>query len=414
MRILPFSRKAERFITRSPKRDSFINILTGSIRSSKTTAMMMKLLGRLNRYEVAGKRVIIGVSKQTVYNNVLTDLFDFLDHLGPGHYSYNRSSGELDLMGTKWLVIGAKDEGSEKYIRGMTVGIAYIDEATLVPQSFFLMLISRMSPEGARLYATTNPGTPVHYLKTDYLDNANLRARGDVWSENFILYDNPSLSTAKREQYEQMYTGMFYRRFILGEWVAAEGSIFGSSWSDANLFTDATRPVGLLGAGGFAERFYSIDYGTSNATCFLEWYDDGKTLWITREWYWDSAKRFQQLTDTQYADELLKFAGGISSKIILDPSALSFKVELRNRGFFVKDAKNDVLDGIRMTSAALANKVVRVHNKCEHLIAQIQSYAWDDKAAARGEEKPLKVNDHAVDPCRYGVATHLNQRRLAA
>ncbi|HXC43333.1 MAG TPA: hypothetical protein VNY51_07430 [Candidatus Dormibacteraeota bacterium] len=161
MPTLNFGRKAERFAMRPPEFDRSINILEGAVRSGKTWCLHPKAIYCCG-YPVGGRKIITGVSKQSVYNNVLSDLFKIL---GPRNCSYNRDSGLLRLCGSEWLVIGAKDEGSEKYIRGLTVGIALCDEISLMPQSFFQMLLSRMSPEGARLYGTTNPDSPFHWLK---------------------------------------------------------------------------------------------------------------------------------------------------------------------------------------------------------------------------------------------------------
>ena len=169
--------------------DRRINILEGAVRSSKTWAMIPKLLW-LSRYPVAGHRVIVGVTKKTVYNNILDDLFSVI---GPGAYQYSKSSGALNLFGTKWQVIGARDEGSEKYIRGFTIGVAYCDELTLIPRSSYQMIMSRMSPKGARFYATTNPDSSYHWLKTEVIDSAKLHDANEIFVEHFDLDDNPHL-----------------------------------------------------------------------------------------------------------------------------------------------------------------------------------------------------------------------------
>jgi PBSX family phage terminase large subunit len=176
---------------------------------------------------VAGRKVITGVSRQSIYNNVLTDLFDIV---GPRCYSYNQSSGQLTLCNSKWLVIGAKDEGSERYIRGLTVGVAVCDEVSLMPRSFFQMLLSRMSPQGARLYATTNPDSPYHWLKAEYLENQELRANRILWSQHFTMADNPNLTPEFVESQKRLYSGFFYQRFIQGLWVVAEGAIYKDCW----------------------------------------------------------------------------------------------------------------------------------------------------------------------------------------
>lgn len=412
MGVAKFSPKALRFVRRHPKWDAFINILEGSVRSGKTWAMIPKLLS-LNGYKVQGDRVIFGVSKDTIYNNVLTQLFDFV---GTNNYSYNRQTGELWLKGVRWRVVGAKDEGSEKYIRGSTIGIAYGDELTLIPESFFQMLLTRMSPEGARLYGTTNPGSPYHYLKVKFLDNVDLRRKGQIWSEHFTLEDNLSLTAEVIERFKTMFKGVFYKLFILGQWVLAEGSIYKDSFTEENMYDDDSRPIGLFGSGGHVEMIIPIDYGTGNPTVFLLVVDDGETYWVDREWRWDSREEMSQKTDGQYVQELIAFKNQYapSALTIVDPSAASLKAEMALNGVWHIDAVNDVLDGIRSTANLLAKKKLRIHRRCDKLTTELANYAWDTKAGEKGEDKPIKKHDHGPDALRYFVHTHVPQWRLAA
>ncbi len=152
---------------RPPEDDWSINILEGAVRSGKTWSLHPKAI-YCSCYNVGGRKIFTGVSKQSIYNNVLDDLFDIV---GTRNYNYNRSTGELRLFNSEWLVIGAKDEGSERYIRGLTVGVAICDEISLMPRSFFQMLLTRMSPPGARLYGTTNPDSPYHCPSSSRLDD---------------------------------------------------------------------------------------------------------------------------------------------------------------------------------------------------------------------------------------------------
>lgn len=409
--ITPFSPKAARFIKRHPRDDAWINILEGSIRSGKTWALIPKILA-LCRYDVGGRRLITGVSKQTVYNNVLMDLFAIV---GTANYSFNRQTGQLRLFGADWLVMGAKDEGSEKYIRGMTVGVAVCDEVTLMPETFFKMLLGRMSPEGARLYGTTNPDNPFHYLKRDILDNQSMRDRGEVWSEHFGLDDNLSLSEAVKERYRKSFTGFFYLRYIEGKWVVAEGAVYGSCWSDDLLYD--ISPASLRIRGGYVDRFIPLDYGTANATCWYDVIDDGELYWIDDEYYWDSRVTLQQKTDAQYIDDLLAWKrerDADSAMVVCDPSAASLKAEMDTRGIWYCDGDNDVLPGIARLSSLMAQKKLRINRKCKRLIQQLQAYSWDDKACKRGEERPIKHEDHGPDAIRVWAFAKVPQWRLAA
>jgi len=408
--IFNFGPRAELFALRPPEEDWPINILEGAVRSGKTWCLHPKAL-YCCQYHVAGRKVITGVSKQSIFNNVLTDLFEII---GLRNYSYNRSTGQLNLCGSKWLVIGAKDEGSERYIRGLTVGVALCDELSLMPQSFFQMLLSRMSPEGARLYATTNPDSPYHWLKAQYLNNQDLRDKKILWSDHFTMADNPNLTAEFVKTQERLYAGFFYKRFIEGLWVVAEGAIYKDSWSEALLYDLQDEPKSLRLRNGHQQRIIAIDYGTTNPMVFLDIYDDGRVFWVAREYYWDSLVEMRQKTDAEYVDDLVEFIGpGGGAKVIVDPSAASFKAEMLKRGLWHVDADNDVNEGIRVASMVLNQHLVRFcRQTVPKTIQEMQTYAWDSKAAQRGEEKPLKIRDHGPDAFRYFAKTEVPHWKL--
>jgi PBSX family phage terminase large subunit len=395
---------------RPPEYDWPINLLEGAVRSGKTWCLHPKAI-YCCRYDVAGRKIITGVSKQTIYNNVLRDLFDIV---GSRNYNYNRSNGNLRLFNSEWQVIGAKDEASERYIRGLTVGVALCDEVSLMPHSFFQMLLSRMSPEGARLYGTTNPDSPYHWLKLGYLDNTELRTRKTLWSDHFTMADNPNLTTDFVESQKRLYTGFFYKRFIDGLWVMAEGAIYKDSWSEELLYDLKDEPIGLPAEGGHQQRIIAVDYGTTNPMVFLDIYDDGKLFWVTREYYWDSVAEMRQKTDAEYADDLARFIGPQNNaKVIIDPSAASFKAEMIKRGIWHADAEDDVNEGIRVSSMILNQRLVRFCRQTTvKTVQEMQTYAWDTKAAQHGEEKPLKYHDHGPDAFRYFAKTVVPHWRL--
>lgn len=412
MHLKAFGQKAHTFITRPVAEDTKFTLLEGSVRSSKTIAMLIKLF-LLNDYQVGGQRVITGASKSSIYKNILMDLFDTV---GKGNYNYSRSSGELWLFGVRWWVIGAKDEGSERLIRGMTIGIVYSDETVLMPKSFFMQLIARMSPPGARFYGTTNPDNPYHYLMTELIQKDLRDSKGNslVTIIHFTLDDNPNLSIEQRQFYETFYTGVFYLRMVLGLWVIAEGAIYRDVLGPQCAFNDATRPAGLHTA--YAARYIPVDYGTHNPCTFSDVYDYQGRLWEDREYYWDSQKEMRQKTDAEYADDFEAFVGPNRRGVIaiVDPSAASFKLALQKRGFLVKDAKNDVSPGIMMTSSALKVGAYKIHENNKITNKEMSTYSWDKKAGLKGEEAPIKAHDHAPDRVRYCINTVLTQARIGA
>jgi len=399
-----FGAKAHAFVRRHPRFDKKYTILEGSVRSGKTFAIDAKLIAHLCTYNVGGKRVICGATKQTVYKNILLDIFSVV---GKKNYAYNRATGELMLFGVQWFVIGAKDEASYKQILGMTIGIAICDEWTEFPRSFSMQLFLRMSPDGARLYASTNPGTPNHYLFTDVINSPAFEP--DLEVIHFTLEDNPNISIAAKAQIIASQKGVYYQRYILGLWVIAEGAIYKDSWRDEWLYTDKTRPVGLYSGRGHQNHVITVDYGTHNPCVFLEYFDDGDVAWLDREYYWDSVKEMKQKTDGEYADDLEKFikesrcVGVNNPKIIVDPTATSFKLELTKRGLLVVDGLHEVLDGIHRVSEVEATGHRRVHEDCGNFRREKGLYSWDVKASETGEERPLKINDHSMDADRYAI-----------
>lgn len=409
----------EKFAMRPPEQDAKFNILVGSVRSGKTWALHSKIL-YLCDYNVGGRKLLTGVSKASIKTNVLTDLFDLV---GLSNYRYNAQSGELTLFNSSWLVAGAHDEGAEKYLRGSTIGAAVCDEVVLMPQSYFQMLLTRLSPHGSRMYGSTNADNSEHWLKKDYLDNEELAKNGVLWHETYTMRDNPNLDPEYVSAQEKLYTGVFYDRMILGQWNMVGGACYAGAWGDWTLYDDITAPGTLYNMGRRAAHYIGIDYGTTNPCVFLHAIDDGKTLWFDNEYYWDSAKMMRAKTDGEYADDLVKFIAqsnipaGVTPKILLDPSAASFKTELlRKSGLWVCAADNEVLDGIRRTASALQQRKIRYQRKrCPNAVREHVNYAWNEKAAKRGEEEPVKRGDHTCDAGRYvGNDVFKEVHRLAA
>ncbi|MBX4266555.1 PBSX family phage terminase large subunit [Clostridium estertheticum] len=394
----PFGQKSLDFINNPIEKDARINILEGSVRSSKTVTMIPKWLD----YIVNGPKgllIMTGVSKDTIYDNVLNDLFDTV---GVNNYTYNRQTGDLNIYGRKIKVVGAKDEGSEKYIRGKTLAGAYCDEVSLMPEKFFKQLLNRMSVKGAKLYATTNPDTPFHYLYTEYITDPKKLLSGMVKVLHFMLDDNPNLDDEYKEFIRGAYKGLWYDRMILGLWKIAEGAIY-DMFTEANEYLDGDGPNYELAY----RRYYCMDYGTINPCVFLEVIEQEHKYYIESEYYYNSKKEGIQKDDSEYADDLLKFIDGKRyTTIIIDPSAASFKIAARRKGIRLKDANNDVLDGIRLVASLLSLKLLKVNkNKCPNFVSERSAYIWDEKAAKIGEEKPIKAHDHAMDAIRYFCKT---------
>lgn len=365
------------------------NIWVGAVSSGKTYASLYAFIDKLKNGP-PGDVMILGVNRETIQRNLLKDLYNILGFPTP-----SSKTTETTLYGHRVFFVGAPDEGSVRRIQGATLALAYVDEATNVPQPLWRMLQSRLRVPKAQLLATCNPEGPAHWLKKEILDKAE---ELDVNFWNFVLDDNPYLTEEYKNALKKEYSGMWYKRYILGEWAVAHGLIY-DSYDDDNLYENNNSNPNYYIVG--------IDYGTSNATAAVLCSVTPK-VWpqvhVEEEYYYDSAKKGRSKTDAELADDIKDFIGYKPiSAIYVDPSAASLKLELRRRDLPVLDARNDVLEGIKVTSKFISNKNIVIHKSCKTLIDVIQSYAWDPKAADRGEDAPLKKREHICDALRYAI-----------
>lgn len=421
--LKPFGKKAYEVAYRHPKDDTKITLLEGAVRSAKTWSFIPKIINLCN-YKVKGLRIFTGVTKNTIKNNVLNDLFEII---GRDNYGYNQQSGELDLFGVPWLAIGAKDEGSEKIIRGSTIGVCVGDELTLQAVSFWKMVLNRMSVDGARFYASTNPDTPFHEVKTGLMDNEALKARKEITHVHFELRDNPNLPEGYVEYLNAIYPpgSLYYQRFVQGLWVTGEGAIYKDVWSEELLYDDEPwtmsngkpgmlTPSRLRNNETIVERTVAVDCGVDHVQVYGDFIDDGTNYWLDRAYWWDSHVTGRQKTERQYTDDLEDFLKDAPNALtVIPPEQASFDNELIQRGVWHIDADNEVLDGIKIVAILLSLKRLRFHRKnAKQVIEQMQTYMWDTKAALRGIEQPLKQKDDGPDMVRYFVKTRVPLWRL--
>jgi PBSX family phage terminase large subunit len=372
-----------------------INLLEGSVRSGKTWISLVVWAFWVATMPRDGNYLMVAKTLTSLRRNCL----DLLQELvGTKYFSYSLSKKEARLFGRLVYLEGVNDARAESKIRGMTLQGAYCDELTLFTEDFFAMLLSRLSCPGAKLIATTNPDSPQHWLKVKYMDRA---AELDMLIMKFLIEDNTFLDPEYVENLKKEYVGVFYDRFILGQWVVAEGRVY-------PMFTDNPDRFILRGTtAGMDGQFYiSCDYGTINPLSLGLWCVHGKQAIRIKEYYWDSRREGHQKTDEEYYADLERLAHGYYiRRVIVDPSAASFIECIRRHGKFrVWEADNDVLNGIRVTASLLNAGMVKVHESCKNAIREFGLYRWDEK---KNSDAVLKENDHAMDDIRYFCYTVL-------
>ena len=377
-----------------------INILEGSVRSGKTWISLVLWAFWVATMPADGAYLMVAKTLTSLKRNCL-DLLQTL--VGQKHFAYNINTKDGRLFGRLIYLEGVNDARAENKIRGMTLQGAYCDELTLFTEDFFAMLLSRLSMSGAKLIGTTNPDNPMHWLKTKYIDRKD---KLDMLTMQFLIDDNTMLDPAYVTSLKKEYTGVFYERFILGKWVVADGVIY-DMWQDGYYYDELPANMEYRG------QYITIDYGTTNPTAMYYVIDDGTRLWVEDEYYYSGKDKRQQKTDKEYADDLEAFIGDRPiNAIILDPSAASFRAELASRGIITVNADNDVLDGIRLMATVIGLGYLRVNRQCKRFAQEIVAYSWDSKAAERGEEKPIKQADHAMDSIRYCIKRIMKPWRL--
>lgn len=376
------------------------NIWVGAVRSGKTYASIKRFIWAL-KSGVPGDAMIIGVNRGTIHRNILTHMYKELGFPCP-----SPMCNKVKLYGRDVYFVGAPDVSAVTTIQGSTLAYAYVDEATCIPEPFWKMLESRLSVPGAQLFATCNPEGPSHWLKKDYLDRSDIH---DIIFWNFNLDDNPALDERYKSALKASYKGLWYNRYILGQWALATGAIY-DTYDANNEYTHPQPPPSYYIVG--------IDYGTTNATAAVlcavspnRW----PQICVEAEYYYDSAKVGRAKTDAELVQDIKSFIGAKNiSAVYIDPAAASLKIALRQADLPVLDGNNDVLLGIKIVGKFIAGKNIVIHKSCKTLIEQIQSYHWDQKAADRGEDKPVKKSDHSCDALRYAVTTAFPQGEFSS
>ena len=408
----PFSKKQRKVLNwwteDSPVKDYDGIIADGAIRSGKTVSMSLSFvlwaMCSFNGQNFAMCGKTIGSFRRNVLFWLKLMLrsrgYRVTDHRADNLVVISRGSVE-----NYFYIFGGKDERSQDLIQGITLAGVFFDEVALMPESFVNQATGRCSVDGSKYWFNCNPDGPYHWFKQNWIDK---RKEKHLLYLHFTMDDNLSLSEKVKARYRSMYTGVFYRRYILGLWAMAEGIIY-DMFSEERHVADPEPFSDLLLDGN---RYVSCDYGTQNATVFLLWNQGTDGIWYcTREYYYSGREEGQQKTDAEYADDLESWLSGTDiNAVIVDPAAASFIAELTKRGYRVIKAKNDVADGIRLVATKLNLLKIVFSNICQDTIKEFASYIWDAKAAEHGEDKPVKQYDHAMDAVRYFVYTILGER----
>ena len=394
---MPISRKQKQIMA-FPFTDYDCLICDGAIRSGKTVFMMLSFVDDAMRRYNNQRFGICGKTVDSTVKNIIMPYLSLVYAKEKYNIQWKRTDKTLVVskgnITNTFEIFGGKDESSFALIQGRTLAGVLIDEVALIPRSFVEQACARCSVDGSKLWFNCNPASPQHWFYTEWVCKPK---EHNALRLHFLLEDNPSLSQRIIDRYKSMYTGVFYNRYILGEWCVAEGLVY--DFGEDNIVDDVPSN---------GEYYISIDYGTLNPFSAGLWCVLGDKAIRIKEFYYNGRKKAIQRTDEEYCDNIDELAKGYNIRqIIVDPSAASFITALRKRGYSVRKANNDVLDGIRRTAVYLKNGNIKIHRSCVDAISEFGLYRWDDKATA---DTVIKENDHAMDEIRYFANTIMKNK----
>jgi PBSX family phage terminase large subunit len=376
-------------------------VCDGAVRSGKTLAMGLSFfLWAMTCFD--GKKFgVCGKTIASLKRNVLSEILPRLEEFG-AVWKEKRTENLVTVTfrgrRNQFYIFGGRDESSASLIQGITFAGVLLDEVALMPQSFVEQACARCSVSGSRLWFNCNPAGPSHWFYKMWILEAQKR---NCLRLHFTMEDNPSLTEAIRERYRRLYTGVFYRRFILGQWAQAEGRVYDFFEPDM---------VGKVPQGKFDQWYVSCDYGTVNPTSMGLWGRCGGIWYRVKEFYFSSRQQMRQMTDEEYAAALQDLVGQRHvTAVIVDPSAASFIEVLRRRGWNVRKAENDVLSGIRLTADCLKDGRIVICEGCADCLREMDEYVWDLGSGTK--DRVRKEHDHAMDDMRYFVSTVIGKQQ---
>ena len=406
---MPISEKQKRIMA-FPYTNFDCIICDGAIRSGKTSFMMLAFVDDAMRRYNGQRFAVCGKTVDSTVKNIIVPYLGVNWAQDKYNLSWRRADKVLLVSDGKhqniFEVFGGKDESSFSLIQGRTLAGVLFDEVALQPRSFVEQALARCSVEGSRFWFNCNPESPKHWFYEEWVKKPE---KHNALHLHFELDDNPALTEEIKARYRSMYSGVFYDRYILGKWVAADGIIYPQFDEAKHVVKSKPRD--------YAKYYVSVDYGTHNPTSMGLWGLYNRKWYRVADSYFDSVKQMRQRTDEEHYRELHNLitdntGGKKPVAVIVDPSAASLIECIKRHGEYrVRQADNDVLSGIANVSTELNAGRLLFCDCCHEIFDEFLSYIWDQKAAERGEDKPVKQYDHAMDDMRYFVQTILYKNK---
>lgn len=386
----PFSGQQKRLIhwwrpgLRSATND-FV-IADGSIRSGKTIACIIGFLTWSQEMFTGESFILAGKTMGALKKNVVKPMLQILEAWGwPYEYIRSGSDAHIEIGANTYYLYGANTEASQDAMQGLTAAGAYADEAALFPRSFVDQMIGRCSVTGAKIWMNCNPEGPHHYIREEFLLKAKEKR---VYHLHFTMADNLTLSPSVIQRYERAWPhgSVFYKRFILGQWVAADGLIYQQFADHVQdyLITDK-----WLIENQISYAVIGVDFGgTKSAHSFtLTGFTAGfKQVIVLDEWYCK-----KRLNPKQLQEAFVDFVRRAQARFKVyeaycdsaEPTLISglemacmqarVSIDLKNA------IKGPINDRIAFYNSLIAQNRWKVMKHCHHIIEAFEQAVYDDK-----------------------------------
>lgn len=389
-KFLPFSDQQKRLMhwwrpgLKSAEND-FV-IADGAIRSGKTIACIIGFLMWSQEMHSGQSFILAGKTMGALKKNVIRPMLQILEAWGwPYTYIRSGTDARIEVGSNTYYLYGANTEAAQDALQGLTAAGAYLDEAALFPKSFVDQAIGRCSVDGFKIWMNCNPAGPHHYIREEYI---LLASEKRVYHLHFKMTDNLTLSPRMLESYRRRWAhgSVFYKRFILGYWVAAEGLIY-------QQFADNVKDY-LISSSWLLDNqiiyaVIGVDFGgTKSAHSFtLTGFTKGfKQVVVLDEYY-----RKKRINPKQLQDDFIDFVrrakmkykvyeaycdnaeqtliAGLESACIQEHVAIDIKNAI----------KGPINDRIAFYNSLIAQGRWKVMEHCTHTIEAFEQAVYDDK-----------------------------------
>lgn len=397
-RFLPFSDQQKRLI--NWWRPGLVSaecdyvIADGSIRSGKTIACICGFLMWSQEMFSGQSFILAGKTMGALKKNVVRPMLQILEAWGwPYDYIRSGTDARIEIGTNSYYLYGANTEAAQDALQGLTAAGAYADEAALFPQSFIDQMIARCSVDGWKIWMNCNPEGPHSYIKTEFIDKAKKKR---VYHLHFTMDDNLSLSPKRKAAYKRSWPvgSVFYKRFILGLWVAADGLIYQqfadnpkdyivtSSWLKETDERDRLKNEIMYAVIG-------VDFGgTKSAHSFtLTGFTKGyKQVVVLDEYYCK-----KRINPKQLQDDFIDFVRRAQSKYKVYEAycdsaeqtliaGLEMACVQAHVAIDIKNAiKGPINDRIAFYNSLIAQGRWKIMRHCKHIIEAFEQAVYDDK-----------------------------------